>query len=98
MPSRVKLSSSLTQLLVTEFLITEIIGEAGFTCGVCNKNFISVELLQHHSRVHQVEDLSSICRGQMKHKHTILHQTIGIFQNAAGTWKLITIHCSPANA
>ena len=71
------MSSSLVQLLVTEFLITEIIGEAGFTCGVCNKNFISVELLQHHSRVHQMEDLSSICRGRMNiiHKHIVLHLT-----------------------
>ena len=35
----------------------------GFTCGVCNKSFLSLELLQHHSRVHQVEDLSNICKG-----------------------------------
>ena len=40
-------------------------GETGLTCGVCNKTFITMELLQHHARVHQLEDLSNICKGRL---------------------------------
>ena len=60
-PHSIKLSSLLPILYFLGETATST-AAPGFTCGVCNKTFLTMELLLHHSRVHQVEDLSSICK------------------------------------
>ena len=57
---RLPLYTNFTEKII---IISTSGGESSLTCGVCNQSFLSLDLLQHHSKVHQLEDLSNICKG-----------------------------------
>ena len=46
-------------------LTTVISGDAGFSCVMCDKTFVNMDLLQQHVRIHQMGTTAvKICKGK----------------------------------